>query len=79
MEKTKTKTTSNTQCGRIKEYMERNGKITALEALVELGVFRLASRICDLRKQGVKIADRWREVDNRYGEKCRIKEYYLEV
>lgn len=66
-----------TQCARVLRYLKENESITAMEALNELGIFRLASRICDLRQSGVEISDRWKEVENRYGEKCRIKEYFL--
>nr|DAU28809.1 MAG TPA: helix-turn-helix domain protein [Caudoviricetes sp.] len=66
-----------TQCARVLKYLKENESITAMEALNELGIFRLASRICDLRQSGVEISDRWKEVENRFGEKCRIKEYFL--
>lgn len=39
----------------IKTYMETHGSITALEALNEIGCFRLAARIKDLRDRGVAI------------------------
>lgn len=37
------------------EYMERNGSIDALRAVVDLNVFRLSARIADLKKAGVPI------------------------
>lgn len=66
-----------TQCARVLKYLKENESITAMEALNELGIFRLASRICDLRQSGVEISNQWKEVENRFGEKCRIKEYFL--
>lgn len=66
----------NTMCEGLK-YLKENESITAMEALNELGIFRLASRICDLRQSGVEISNQWKEVENRFGEKCRIKEYFL--
>lgn len=66
-----------TQCIRILEYMEKHGSITQYEALAELGVMRLASRISELRKRGWEIEWEWAEVLNRYGEKCRVKKYSL--
>lgn len=66
-----------TQCARVLRYLKENESITAMEALNELGIFRLASRICDLRQSGIEISDRWKEVENRFGEKCRIKEYFF--
>lgn len=43
-----------TQTQEILKYMQTRGSITQRDAL-ELGVYRLASRICDLRRQGVAI------------------------
>ena len=37
------------------EYMRRHGVITAADAVRELGVYRLAARIADLRRRGVDI------------------------
>lgn len=63
------------QTDRVLAYIHEFGSISQLEALRDLGVMRLASRISDLRKQGVDIVS-WREaVKNRYGEKCYIKRY----
>ena len=66
-----------TQCNRVLAYIEKHGSITQLEALMELGVMRLASRISNLRKSGYEIDCEWVEVTNRFGEKCRIKSYSL--
>ena len=66
-----------TQTQRVVEYMREFGSITQLEALKDLGVMRLASRISDLRRQGYKIISRTERVKNRYGETCRIKRYSL--
>ena len=56
-------------------YIHQFGSISQLDALRDLGVMRLASRISDLRRQGVDIVG-WNEaVNNRYGEKCYIKRY----
>lgn len=64
---------------RIIKYMQEFGSITQLEALTDLGVMRLASRISDLRTKGFSIRSTQETVSNRYGEKCRIKRYSLEV
>lgn len=44
-----------TQNQRIIEYMDKFGSITQLDALRDLGVMRLASRISDLRRMGFAI------------------------
>lgn len=67
-----------TQVERIKRYMEKFGSITTFEAFTELGVMRLSARIREMRKSGLKIADKQECVKNRFGEKCYIKRYFLE-
>lgn len=66
-----------TQNDRIVDYMREFGGITQLEALRDLGVLRLASRISDLKRCGVAIASEFIEIKNRYGESCRVKRYRL--
>lgn len=66
-----------TQNERIIRYMETFGSITQVEALQDLGVMRLASRISDLRKRGHNIVSEVESVNNRYGETCHIKRYKL--
>lgn len=68
-----------TQAHRVLDYLDENGSITQLEALQELGVMRLASRISDLRKQGYPIRSDVVAVKNRFGESCYIKRYSLVV
>ena len=62
---------------RIVEYMHQYGGITHLDAQRELGVARLASRVCDLKKSGVVIEDEWVTVKDRFGDDCRVKRYKL--
>lgn len=66
-----------TQCDKVLEYMERFGSITQLEALQDLGCMRLASRISDLRQQGIAIGRRMKTSKNRYGEDVHFAEYFL--
>lgn len=70
-------TTKATQSERVLEYIREFGSITQLEALRDLGVMRLASRISDLKKQGHPIEGMIVCIKNRYGEECRIKRYSL--
>lgn len=64
-----------TQAKRILDYIERFGSITQYEAMQDLGVMRLASRISELRKSGHAITCEWTEVQNRLGEPCKVKKY----
>ncbi len=66
-----------TQKQRLLTYLEQGNKINPLKAWQELGIYRLASRICDLRKEGNEVKDEWLEVPNRYGEFVRVKQYFL--
>lgn len=66
-----------TQNDRILAYMKDFGSITQMEALQDLGVMRLASRISDLRSLGYPITSSIETVKNRYGEKCHIKRYRM--
>jgi len=69
------KHTRTPQSQRIIKWLEEFGSITQYEALTELGVMRLASRIAELKKRGIEIASDWVRVKNRYGEHCDIKRY----
>lgn len=69
--------TKPTQAARILDYMREYGSISQLEAIRDLGVMRLASRISELRKQGVPIHAKTETVKNRFGEKTYIKRYSL--
>ena len=64
-----------TQNQRVLAYIKMFGSITQLDALRDLGVMRLASRISDLRKQGYSIVSTLEPVVNRFGETCHIKRY----
>ena len=63
-----------TQTERVKEFMEVHGSITQKDAFEVLGIYRLASRISELRKTH-DIVSEMVEVRNRFGEKCRVASY----
>lgn len=67
--------TNPTQEQRVLNFIREHGSITQLEALNELGVMRLASRISSLKKQGFNIVGENVTVKNRFNEKCHIKRY----
>ena len=68
-----------TQCERLIEYMERHpiDGVTQIDALHELGILRLASRISELRSDGYVIEKEMISVKNRFGEKCSVARYRL--
>ena len=62
---------------RVLEYIREFGSITTLEAIRELGNTRLSASVYELRNKGYDVQDTWQEFRNRYGEKCRVKKYFL--
>lgn len=65
------------QTDRVLSYMRHYGSITALEAMRDLGVYRLASRIHELREHGFDITSDNVLVQNRYGDRSCIACYTL--
>ena len=66
-----------TQCEMIVNYMEHNGSITPKDAMLELGCYRLASRITDLRQKGFPIEVEMIAFTKWNGEKSRYAKYSL--
>ena len=67
-----------TQCDRILRHLKDYGSITSMVAMQEYGIMRLASRINDLRSQGIKIVSETVAAKNRYGETTHYAVYRLE-
>lgn len=67
-----------TQNEKVLNYMEKFGSITQLEALADLGIMRLASRISDLKKDDYKIKKEMIKSKNRFGENIQFARYSLE-
>ena len=68
-----------TQCERVLRHLEDFGSITSAEAISEYGVYRLASRISDLKKQGVPIEKEMVSGKNRYGEPTSYARYSIRM
>ena len=66
------------QTERVLDYMRRHGSITTLDAMLDLGVLRLASRISELKKAGIPIKRDWMKVTNRHGETCNVLRYSID-
>lgn len=66
-----------TQNQMVLQYMKDFGSITTLQAFTDLGVTRLASRICDLRKEHLIASERI-AAKNRYGKTVKFNKYWLE-
>jgi hypothetical protein len=64
-----------TQCEAVLEFMRVFGEITQKDAY-NMDIYRLASRISDLKREGYEIKTEYKEVDTRYG-KTKIAVYRL--
>ena len=58
----------------IRQHLESGRPITAMDALNRYGCFRLAARIEELRKGGLPVETRTRELEN--GK--RVAEYWMQ-
>lgn len=68
-----------TQARLIVEYLEEFGSITPLEAIRDIGCYRLSARISDIKKMGIPIKTEMVNVKNRRGKFSRIARYSLAV
>ena len=66
-----------TQCDKVLRHLKDHGSITSAEAFNEYGILRLASRINDLRAQGIAIVSETASGKNRYGETTHYSVYRL--
>jgi predicted ABC-type ATPase len=66
-----------TQRDRVLQYLHDFGSITAVQALRDLGVHRLAARVLELRLGGHDIETELVAVNNRYGESVNVARYTL--
>lgn len=67
-----------TQCERVIQYMRDFGSITQRDAMNDLGIMRLASRISDLKDRGYNIKSKMETGKNRYGENTSYSRYWME-
>lgn len=66
-----------TQCERVLRHLEDYGSITSAEAITEYGIYRLASRISDLKRSGIAIKREMVSGKNRYGEPTSFARYSI--
>lgn len=67
------------QEARLLDWLRNGMTITRLLALTELGIFELSARIKSLEAAGNVINRKTVTVVNRWGEKTRVKEYWIEA
>lgn len=66
-----------TQKEMVLDYIERFGSITPLEALTELGCYRLATRIFELKAEGYNIVTKMIKVPKKMGGYANVAKYYF--
>lgn len=67
-----------TQKNIILNHLKDYGSIEPLEALGDYGIYRLASRISELRDAGYKITTEKVQKLNRFGKKIQFAKYVLQ-
>ena len=67
-----------TKTGKVLEHLKKHGCITQWEAIKEYGATRLSAIIFNLKKRGLTISSIWQEDTDRYGNKSRYVNYFLE-
>lgn len=60
---------------RIIEYVEKYGSITPMQAINELGITKLATRVSELKKEGYEVRTQILYAPNRYGDNTRFARY----
>lgn len=64
---------------RLLDWLRSGLTVTRLLALTELGIFELSARIKDLESVGHTVKRRRITVQNRWGEKASVCEYWMEA
>lgn len=62
---------------RILDYINEFGSITALEAVRELGVLQLSSRLVELERDGIVFNKEQESALNRFGERVYYTRYSI--
>ena len=68
-----------TQCEQVMGWLVNQGPITAMQAINELGIGRLAARIHDCREAGARIKTEVVQGVTRLGNKMQYAKYSLET
>lgn len=67
----------STQNERLLTHLKAGNVIDPLKSWETLGIYRLAARIHDLINMGHPINKSWITAHNRYGEKVKVRAYWL--
>lgn len=67
------------QSERVLKHLTDGKRLTCLNAFDDLGITQVAARIFELKREGHPIGTRTIQVTNRYGDRARVVDYYLET
>lgn len=65
------------QYEKILQYIIDFGSISPMEAFSDLGITKLATRISEMRKDGIEFEQKWECSKNRYGQHVRYMRYSM--
>ena len=65
------------QNARLLSHFKQGRKISSLSAYPLLGIASLHRRLTDLRRDGKRIDSKWENIQNPYGERQRVKVYWM--
>ena len=65
------------QCDRIIRYINEFGSITPMEAFMDLGITKLATRISEMSRKGIEFERTFVKGKNRYNEPVHYMRYSL--
>lgn len=65
------------QCERIIEYIKAFGSISPMEAFGDLGITKLATRVSEMKAEGIEFEQKYEKAKNRYGEDVHYMRYFL--
>lgn len=66
-----------TQQERLIKHFKKSKTIDPLRAWTNLGIYRLADCVFQLRKKGIKIETTPKKIKNRFGEDCIVAQYRI--
>jgi hypothetical protein len=70
--------TKSKQIKRVIEYLKTHESISAYQAVRYLSIGSPRKIFSDMRKKGINLQDKWVNGVNKYGEKWRAKQYWIE-
>ena len=66
-----------TQKEQILDYLKRFNTITPMEAFADLGITKLATRVSEMRREGIEFHIETVQRKNRFGKPVRFAKYSL--